>query len=355
MRAVSGDLWRAAAVLTAWLIIDQVIMWAWLYEFDDSWAETIGTNLSIPGALGWGRGWRLLLGGEMPLEEGPIFLPDGRDRLVASYWPMLVLAIILGGAVGAKAVHRKLALPRSIGAAARPVARTLATARPVTQAGEGRQRWLSWTQMASVITALAAVGALLFTALALQETRKQIEIAAEDQIAGRYAQAVQLLAAPGTDGEYLRLGGVYSLARISADSSRDSMAIAIQLASFVRAHARRPADRNACPLKPPADIQAALAVLKEGNINIRMLDGLDLSNICLRGADLSGAYFRFSDFSNSDLREAELGRAMLMASVFNGADLTKAKLHGTVLHSPIHEGTVVENVATDEYTAGEWW
>ncbi|MBB5803124.1 hypothetical protein F4560_002892 [Saccharothrix ecbatanensis] len=75
-----------------------------------------------------------------------------------------------------------------------------------------------WPQ---VITAMTALGGLIFTALSLRATREQIKVAEQGQISDRYAKPVELLGTPGPEHFQVRLGGIYALERLAADSPRD--------------------------------------------------------------------------------------------------------------------------------------
>ena len=211
-----------------------------------------------------------------------------------------------------------------------------------------------------------AVG-LYITYQANQETsaanREQQRLTAEGQITDRYTKAVEQLGQPGPEKIAIRLGAIYALERIMRDSALDQPAVVEVLAAFIRVHA--PAPKQPVPLdmlRPPVDIQAALAVLTRrdptrdrpgGRIDLTRtnLVGADLNGVSLVSANLEGANLEVANLIDADLTEAylfgadlddaNLGDANLTgaALVFvhginanlNGADLTGAYLRGADL------------------------
>ncbi|KUL43773.1 hypothetical protein [Streptomyces regalis] len=95
------------------------------------------------------------------------------------------------------------------------------------------------------------MGALVFTA-------RNYLLSREGQVTDRYATAIGQLASDKGDE---RMGGIYGLERIMADSPRDHYTIVEVLAAFVREHAQTPAAPDAVDARAPADVQAALTVL----------------------------------------------------------------------------------------------
>ena len=61
------------------------------------------------------------------------------------------------------------------------------------------------------------------------------------------------------------------------------------------------------------------------------LNGIDCSNLCLKGVNLQGSELRKADFSGANLSSANLRSAQLDHADFTGADLSRADLHGAVL------------------------
>ena len=94
----------------------------------------------------------------------------------------------------------------------------------------------------SVITSLGVLLSVAFTAFGLIYTAKTLQAAQEGQITDRYTKAVEQLASPAVD---VRLGGIYALQRLAADSPRDRSTVRNVLAAFVRHH-------DFCAAEPPA-------------------------------------------------------------------------------------------------------
>ena len=88
------------------------------------------------------------------------------------------------------------------------------------------------TLMQSAAGITVVVG-LAFTAVSLVYTSRTLRTTQEDQITDRYTRAIAQL---GSDKPEVRLGGIYALERIMADSSRDRRTIK-NVPSGLRAHA----------------------------------------------------------------------------------------------------------------------
>lgn len=256
---------------------------------------------------------------------------------------------------------------------------------------------VNWTAVTSGITALTAVGALVFTALSLNTTRDQVTVAEQGQFTDRYSRAVEQLAKQGPDQLQIRLGGIYALERLAHDSPRDHPTIVDVLATFVRTNAgKTPPPEFVCPTpgvpeSPRADIQAALTVLGRRDhahdndtvvdLSDTCLSGLDLSdaklananlvdadlvetklhNADLSGADLDGANLSAATLNNAKLTDADLAgaylnHAKLVRADLGGADLSGSELFEADLSDAIHTtATSITDVQSDDTTKGAWW
>lgn len=194
------------------------------------------------------------------------------------------------------------------------------------------------SQLPNLITALTAVGALVFTGLSLQATREQLDIAQTEQITERFTRAVEHLGDDKTMD--VRLGAVFALERIARDSVADRAAIGQLLAAFVRRKRPLPGPCTQGLGRNEADVEVALRVVSTGQLAIAP----DLSTTCLSGADLSAARLRCAvlegtnltgstDLSGADLRRANLTDARLDGAEPDsvGASLNKANLEGAKL------------------------
>jgi hypothetical protein len=197
----------------------------------------------------------------------------------------------------------------------------------------------------SALSGLAAVIALVFSHLSVQETSAQLRLTEQAQVYGQFNTAITDLGSPSAD---VRLGGIYALQDIMRDSPDEQPVIINVLAAFIRDHApARPAPPHALAAtapRPPADIQAALMVL--GTRQPGHDDGtvIDLKHADLRGADLQRANLAGADLAGADLSGAYLVLANLTginpnpwtlfagdATDFSGANLVGATLAGADL------------------------
>lgn len=193
---------------------------------------------------------------------------------------------------------------------------------------------------------MAAVIALVFTALSINETNAQLQITEQGQITDRYNAAITNL---GSRSEDVRLGGIYALQRIMQDSPRDQPTIIVVLCAYVRDHAMLKAQISPTEITHPltADIQAALTVIGDRNsdfdstktiVDLRNTDlvDADLSNSDLADADLDGADLDGADLSNhTDLTAATLRNAHLTGANLIGTNLTSANLAGADLRRTV--------------------
>jgi outer membrane PBP1 activator LpoA protein len=120
------------------------------------------------------------------------------------------------------------------------------------------RRGLSWSDraqaIATTLTGLAAVAALIFTAQSLRATDKQlsqneqqVNINEQGQITDRFNAAITNLASSKT---VVQLGGIYALQRIMDDSARDQPAVLNTLCAYIRF-------RDSLPGKVPAPVNTS--------------------------------------------------------------------------------------------------
>lgn len=148
----------------------------------------------------------------------------------------------------------------------------------------------------------------------------------DQQITERYTRAVDQLSSESVS---VRVGGIYSLERISHDSSKDASTIAELLGAFVRETAvlveidELPNPDEPIRVRVP-DLHAALTVLGRGDH--QLLKGIDVSYLNFRGLDLRGA-----GLPSANLTSVDLSFSNLEGSNFDGADLSGAVLEFAVL------------------------
>jgi hypothetical protein len=169
-------------------------------------------------------------------------------------------------------------------------------------------------------------------------TSKTYRLSREAQVTDRFTKAVSQLGEVGPGKLAVRLGGIFALERIAADSPRDLQPIADVLAAVVR---ETPADSRSRPdpgmgPEPAADVQAAAAVL--GRLGQRRRLRIDLSWAPLAGVNLYGAYLDQANLAHADLRYADFSDARLARADLRYADLRGAKFHAADLRGAYLEG-----------------
>lgn len=193
--------------------------------------------------------------------------------------------------------------------------------------------WDGWLKLGAIAAAVGVLGGLWFTAHSFEFAGKQVEIAnkqagvaEQTEITTRFSKAVEQLGSQTVD---VRLGGIYSLERLTRDSDPDRSTILDVLASFVRSHAPngKSCTREESP-RPSPDVQAALTVIGRRSVDTYPLD---LSGACLRGASLMRANLRLTWFYLTDLTDAQLVAADLQDTTFIGSDLSNTHLEGANL------------------------
>lgn len=247
--------------------------------------------------------------------------------------------------------------------------------RKVRRKGRSTPRHSAWgafssgvTTIATLITSLAAVAALLFTGLTLQQTRDQNQLAASGQITDRFNAAVTSLSS-GT--ETIRIGGIYALQRIMQDSPRDQPSVIQVLAGFIREEAPQEVTKPVTTsltsaglsietiyFPPALDIQTALTVLATRNpaddagalIDLvgAKLTSVDLRDAHLADVDLYGADLSDSDLSSADLRDSNLANADLKDTFLSNADLASTDLEAANLKNAKLDGVILNGADLGE-------
>jgi hypothetical protein len=179
-----------------------------------------------------------------------------------------------------------------------------------------------------------------------QET---LRVSQEGQITDRFTKAIEQLGAVNAKDEkkmVVRLGGIYALERIAAESERDHWPIMEVLCTYVRnvapkrekqASSQRP--NSSVDEHPEADVQAILTVLGRRDSKYERLGQyLNLSDTNVTGAYLSGANLRRAYLSGANLGRADLSGADLSGAYLSDADLSGASLVGATLSAAYFGG-----------------
>lgn len=209
-------------------------------------------------------------------------------------------------------------------------------------------------------TAFIAVAAGAFTAAGLWYTHRshqhtvakdleQARLALEDQITGRYVEAIKLL-----DSEHMagRLGGIYALERIMKDSEKDRSTIVEVLSAFIRGRLadadgftitdedtllraefgpRCKRDRTPKPRPLSLEVASALKVLTRRPDELRQAEPTDLRSCQLAGYDLASLDLRWANLRRANLQAASLKHSHLHDAQLDGADLRYTDLSGAHL------------------------
>jgi hypothetical protein len=183
-------------------------------------------------------------------------------------------------------------------------------------------------------------------------TYRQVQTGRQQLLTERFTRAIDQLGHKEID---VRIGGVYSLARIAKDSSTDRATVADVLAAYVRNHSPWPPTRsgqyvanapiNQVPMmaRRAPDIQSALTALARG-LSFQDDDSrLDLAYTDLRKANLRSAQFEQTYLIGTHLEKALLVGADLADSAFERADLQGAQLVRANLRKARFDGAHLEN------------
>ncbi|WP_055585569.1 pentapeptide repeat-containing protein [Peterkaempfera griseoplana] len=193
-------------------------------------------------------------------------------------------------------------------------------------------------------TVLASSGGVAVL-LGLGYTARTYHLSRRGQVTQRFSTAVGQLASEKLES---KLGGIYALEHVMAESAQEHATVVALLAAYVREHAQAPVPAGAelavpaprtAPgrgTEPATDIQAALTVLarRPERPEARRLDlrSTGLAGLILRSFDLghpprlSRAYLTWADLRKADLRGADLREAILNGADLSGAVLASAQL-----------------------------
>ncbi|MFE0173226.1 pentapeptide repeat-containing protein [Streptomyces sp. NPDC059002] len=201
----------------------------------------------------------------------------------------------------------------------------------------------------TVLTAVGGSSVLLGVGF----TARSYRLSRRGQVTERFSTAIGQLA---SDKRAERLGAVYGLEHVMAESPQDHATVVGVLAAFVRENAGRtplrpepvgPDGQGAQrPLAewgtaPAVDITAAVEVLarRPERFEARRMDlrSTELAGLPLRSFEfeapprLSRAFLTWADLCRADLRGADLSGAILNSADLRSANLAQARLDGAGL------------------------
>jgi uncharacterized protein YjbI with pentapeptide repeats len=257
------------------------------------------------------------------------------------------------------------------------------------------------TALLAGLVGLGAIGTLLVNSRTYWITAATFKITERGHLTDRYAKAIEQL---GDDKLDVRLGGIYALEQLAADSevARDQATIVEVLSAFVRVHSQPryqlKEQGSELPVsdmteecmaefkRPPDDVQAAVTVLARlperpelpradfngaflrraimvkgqmaftevplGVVTWHSITASDaatgnlaratFANTDLRGALFASANLTEARFLDADLAGAQLTKANLTRAVFIRVDLTGANLNGADLTNAEMGGALLE-------------
>jgi uncharacterized protein YjbI with pentapeptide repeats len=229
---------------------------------------------------------------------------------------------------------------------------------------EYRRTW------AQIIGGFGLLLGLYFTWRRIEISQQELEATRDQQVTERFTRAIDQLGATDNEGKNkkleIRLGGIYALERIAADSlamenspGRDYSTVMEVLTAYVRENtqqgsglskgaseaastsnvatgevdegSKQPAPPE--PSRPTADIQAILDVLgrTQALVPEEYRTRLDLHESILQGARLQEANLEGARLQDTNLQRAYLQGANLLDATLMGADLQGAYLQGANL------------------------
>ena len=181
---------------------------------------------------------------------------------------------------------------------------------------------------------IASALAILWRRVAAGEraAHASLAIAQEAQRSERFGRAVARLA---DDRLAVRIGALYILEQIAAESASQHWPIMEVLCAYLREHAGWVAERPR-PERLPIDVQAVLTVLGRRTRTNERNEKLDLRGTDLRGASLDGVHLERAILAGTHLEDASLQKGHLEAAdlrgaVLSNADLVEANLKGADL------------------------
>ena len=154
--------------------------------------------------------------------------------------------------------------------------------------------------------------------------------------------ACRPIAARGFDRPEVQLGGIYGLEQIARQAPDNRLAVTEVLVAYLRRRSPQPIKPSTQPpealrLRAP-EVQAALTVLTRRTTEFGD-PPLNLSDLDLSGADLSGLYYAGDGlrYKAGNLTWANLRRTDLRGATFSGVYLGRADFRGADLRGASYE------------------
>jgi Pentapeptide repeats (8 copies) len=174
--------------------------------------------------------------------------------------------------------------------------------------------------------------------------QKNLEVTEDKQVTERFSKSIEHL---GSKEIEVRLGGIYALEQIAFDSAKYQWTIVEILSAFIRE--KRPLNSTD---RIGIDIQAALTVIgrRKQYPNDKVIDlrAVNLVEVEIQSADLSGANLTVANLRGADLSKAILIRANLSGSILTCANLIGADLSKAILsHADLRGAKLIDTDLSD--------
>lgn len=214
---------------------------------------------------------------------------------------------------------------------------------------EAKDRVAAEDGLAKTVLQVLGGAALL---VGLYFTSRTLQVSQQGQITDRFNDAIEHL---GDEALAVRLGGIYALARIGADSERDAVVIVEILCSFVREAAARTEEATGAEVRAILSVLGTAAWARDARKDLRgcVFRGLDVERLDLRRSVLDDASFvdcrlACTRFNGSSLRAANLQEAYLRDSSFKDCDVTAARFAGAYLRNASFDGAEIIGAKFDD-------
>jgi len=194
-----------------------------------------------------------------------------------------------------------------------------------------------------IVGSIVAYAALKQARTATRRHEEQTKADLQRRITESFSEAVAQL---GSEKLQVRLGGIYSLERISRESTSDYWPIMEILTGFVREEAPWKSD-DTPPGSQRADIAAILGVIMRRDAGDRERERAEKRRLDFTSTDLRSADLRDAHLEESIFRGAHLDGAILVGAHLQGALLHKVRLKSAVLVRANLEGATLHNADLD--------
>ncbi len=189
--------------------------------------------------------------------------------------------------------------------------------------------------LVQIVGGVLVVVGLSLTVWRMTILSRQVSIQEDGQITERFTMALGMLG--NKESSSIRIGAIYALGRIGADSRKDQQTVLDILSACVRDQTTW-RNENEEPQMPTDEVQAAMRVITgrrqptdDGwrlNLKFVNLDGINLVGAYLEMAILSPAQLLTAKMRSARLRGADLRSVEMVGVDLSDADLRGAQLYG---------------------------